>query len=360
MTFPWRRQPPSPFDGPFDIRSVALTGLFVLALFYTLYFARAFFLPVFVALQLNFLLSPVVRALKNIYVPAAVGAALLLLALLGATAYGFYQLSGPASDWMARLPVSLRRFEAKVGSVRKPVENVRRAAEEVEKITRMDDGSGPPVVELKQPALLDTLLKGTQNFFAAAVAVVLILYFLLATEDLFLRKLIKALPGLEKVRAGEVLRNTEHQISAYLLTITVINICLGALVGFLLYLLGMPNPVLWGAMAAFLNFVPFFGPLVGVTVLTLVATLNYSDLSRILLPPAVYFGLHLIENNVSTPWILGRRLILNPVFILLWLFFWWWIWGVAGALLAVPMLATLKIFCDTIEPLAPIGEFLGR
>jgi DNA ligase D-like protein (predicted 3'-phosphoesterase) len=172
----------------------------------------------------------------------------LLFALLGATSYGFYQLSGPATDWMAKLPQSLHRLEAKVEAYRKPVETVRKAAEEVEKMARMDDGKGPPVVELKQPALLDSLLKGTQNFFAAGLASVLILYFLLATEDLFLRKVLKALPGLEKVRAGEVLRNAEQQISAYLLTITVINLCLGAVVGFLLYLLGMPNPVLCWAL----------------------------------------------------------------------------------------------------------------
>lgn len=127
-----------------------------------------------------------------------------------------------------------------------------------------------------------------------------------------------------------------------------------------MFLLGMPNPILWGAMAALAEFVPYLGAAAVVAVLTLAGLVTFDQVGQALLVPAAYLGVNVLQSQFIYPTILGHRLTLNPVAILVGLVFWWWIWGIPGAFLAVPLLATFKIFCDHIEALAPIGEFLGH
>ncbi|MFN2382652.1 MAG: AI-2E family transporter [Gemmatimonadota bacterium] len=351
------------FRGPVDIRSIALTGIFVLALLYTFYFARGFLLPIVLALLLNFLLRPLVRALRRIYIPEAIGAALVILALLSAVAFGVYQLSGPAAAWLDRAPEGMVRIERRIRELRRPVENVREAAEQVgEQVEQLAGGDdGTQQVEVQGASFGATLLSRTQSFIGGLAVMLILLYFMLASGDLFLRKLIRVLPSLsDKKRAVEIARQTEDHISTYLLTVTAINLGLGLAVGLGMKLVGMPNPVLWGVVAGLLNFIPYLGALMTVGVLTLVSLLTFDDIGRALLAPLVYFGINFIEGSVVTPTLLARRLTLNPVVVFVGLMFWGWMWGVPGALLAVPILATFKIFCDHIPPLSPIGEFLGR
>jgi predicted PurR-regulated permease PerM len=341
--------------------TVALTGLFIIAVFYTLYTARAVLLPVVLAFHVGLLLAPAVAALRRARLPEPVGAAVVLAALLAGLGGGFYLLAGPASDWMARLPGSFRTIEHKIRDVRKPVEAVRQAAEEVDKITAGQPAAGrAPVVEVKEPGVFDAMLSGTHTLVAGAVLMLLTLYFFLASGDLFLRKVIRVLPRLaDKKRAVEIARETERQVSAYLATITVINAALATVLGVIFALMGLPSPALWAVMAFVLNFIPFLGPLTGVVVLGVVAAVTFPTLGHALAVPAIYFVLHNVETNIITPLVLGRRLTLNPLVIFLWLSLWFWLWGIPGALLAVPMLKTLKIFCDNIPSLAPMGEFLG-
>jgi predicted PurR-regulated permease PerM len=177
---------------------------------------------------------------------------------------------------------------------------------------------------------------------------------------MFLRKLIKVLPSFEdKKRAVEIARQIETEISTYLVTITLINVALGLAVWGALALIGVPTPLLWGVLATFANYIPLLGPLTMISVLTMVGLLTFPDLPHALMPPGAFLGLHFLESYLLTPMILGRRLTLNPVVIFLGLIFWGWLWGIAGALLAVPIMMVLKIFCEHSEPLAPIGEFLG-
>jgi predicted PurR-regulated permease PerM len=332
--------------------------------FYTLYFARSLILPIVLALLLSFLLAPIVRALKRIYIPEALGAGLVILALLGAVSLGVYRLSGPAATWIERAPEGLERVERRIRQIRRPVEEVREAAEQVERqVERIAGGDGrqPQQVELRGQTLTAIVLSRTGSFIGGAVVMIVLLYFLLASGDLFLRKLVRVLPRLEdKKRAIEIARQTERHVSTYLSTVTLINVALGVVVWFVMRLVGMPNPVLWGVTAGLLNFVPYLGALVTVGVLALVSILTFEELGRALVAPLLFLGINAIEGYFFTPMLLGRRLTLNPVVIFLGLILWGWMWGIAGALLAVPILATFKILCDHIEPLAPVGEFLGR
>jgi predicted PurR-regulated permease PerM len=343
-----------------EIRPLAITGLFVLALFYTLYFARAFFLPIVLAVLLDFLLSPLIRTLKRARIPEPFGAALVIVALLGTTGVAVYGLAGPAREWGSKLPASMREAENRLQKLRRPVEQMSKTAEQVEQATRMDDSKTTEVV-VKGPSLSERLFGTTQTILTTAVEVIILLYFLLAAGDLFLQKLIKVLPQLrDKKKAVAIARETEASISTYLVTVTLVNLGLGLAVAAVMYVLEMPNPILWGALAAFAEFIPYLGATAMVAVLTLAGLVTFEQVGHALLVPAGYLAVNLLQSQLIAPLILGRRLTLNPVAIFIGLVFWWWIWGVPGAFIAVPLIATFKIFCDHIEALAPIGEFLGR
>jgi predicted PurR-regulated permease PerM len=343
-----------------EIRSIAVTGLLLLAVFYTLYFARAFLLPITIAVLLDFLLSPIIRALKRLHVPEPVGAALVLLVLLGAVGAGGYTLAEPAREWMAKAPESLAKVQSRLRDLRRPVEQVTRTAEQVEAATEVSK-RGPDEVVLRGPRLSERLFGTTQSLLTGAMETIILLYFLLAAGDMFLQKLIKVLPLLkDKKKAVAIARETEASISTYLFTVALVNIGLGLAVTLVMLLLKMPNALLWGSLAALAEFIPYVGATVMLALLSMAGLAAFPTVGHALLVPGAYLAVNLIQANFISPMVLGRRLTLNPVAILVGLIFWWWIWGVGGAFVAVPLLATFKIFCDHIESLAPIGEFLGK
>jgi predicted PurR-regulated permease PerM len=342
-----------------NIRSVSLTGLFLLGVLYTLYFARALFLPLVLVLLLDALFSPLVRRLKRARVPETLSAAIILATLIGTVGLGVYRLSSPAAGWVAKAPQSLARVRAKLRTLRLPLENINQTAAQVEEITDMG-GDEVVQVEVKQASLGESLFGGTTEVLSGAILVSCLLFFTLSAGDLFLVKAVKALPRLQdKKRAVQIARETEDQISSYLTTVTLINAAFGIMVGLAMHALGMPNPVLWGVLAGVTNFIPYLGALFCMAVLGVVALVHFDALSPALTVLAVFFVLNLLESYLLTPLVVGRQLSLNPVAVFVGVLFWGWIWGVAGALLAVPILAMAKIFCDRIEGLAAVGEFLG-
>jgi predicted PurR-regulated permease PerM len=343
-----------------EVRSVAITGLFVLAVLYTLFFARAFLLPIVLAVLLDFLLSPIIRALKRIHIPEPLGAAIVLLALLGGLGGAAYSLADPAREWVRKAPQSIAKVQERLRDLRRPVEQVTRTAEQVEAATEVSE-SGPQEVVVRGPRLSERLFGSTQSLLTGALETLILLYFLLAAGDLFLQKLIKVLPLLrDKKKAVAIARETEASISTYLFTVAVVNIGLGVAVTLVMLLLKMPNALLWGTLAALAEFIPYLGATVMLGLLAMAGLVAFPDVGRALLVPGAYLAVNLVQANFISPTVLGRRLTLNPVAILVGLVFWWWIWGVGGAFIAVPLLATFKIFCDHIESLAPIGEFLGK
>jgi predicted PurR-regulated permease PerM len=341
-------------------RSFILMGLFLLVLFHTLLLTRDLFLPLMLAFFLSFLLSPVLRVLKRAHIPESVGAALLLLVLVGGVGLGVYSLVTPATEWIAKAPESMSRVQRKLRALRAPIQQMNRTADAVER-TIAGDTTAAPVAAVKSPSWIkEALYGGTTAFVSEATVVIVLLYFLLASGDLFLRKLIKVLPTLkDKKRAVEIAREMERNISTYLFTVTLINIGVGVAVGVGVWLLGMPNPVLWGVLAGVLTYIPYLGAIVGIGILGLAALLVFDDVGQALAVPAVYLVVSFVEGNFVTPMVLGRRLTLNPVVIFVGLLFWFFLWGIPGALLAVPTLAVFKIVCDHVDTLAPVGEFFG-
>ena len=345
---------------PFDIRSIALTGLFVLAIFYTMYFMRSFLLPLVLALLLSYLLRPIVRAGARLHIPPPLSAAIILLSFFGLIGYAVSFLATPAAGWLEKAPYSLQQFQSKLIPLRGPMQNVAKASGEIEKITTPEAQQAKPAVEVKRHPIADILYVRTPELIVSAVMLIILLYFLLAYDGVFLTKLIKLLPTLaDKKRAVSIATEIETHVSRYLLTVTLINIGLGFAVGTAAGSLGLPNPVMWGAMVAILNFVPYLGALTGIICMTLGAVLSFDSFGYALVFPAVYLLLATLEGNFITPWVMGRSLTLNPVMVLLSLSFWGWMWGIAGIILAVPILAAFKIFCAHIKPIEPIAEFLS-
>lgn len=347
-------------QGPFGIKSLALSGLFILAAFYTLYLGRAFFLPIILAVLLSFLLSPLVRWLKKLHIPEGLSSAVVVFGFLGLLGWGVYGLSSPAYEWASQAPKTLRKVEAKLRDFKKPVQTVSKATEQMEKITQVGGGRQPTQVAVQAESLGERMFSQATDFVSNGLVMIILLYFLLASGDMFLRKLIRVLPSLaDKKRAVEIARQIETEISAYLATITFINVLLGLAVWGIMSAIGLPNPLLWGVLAAVTNYIPYLGALVMIGVLAMVGFVTFDGLGQSLMAPGAFIGLNLIESYFLTPMILGRRLTLNPVVIFLGLTFWGWLWGITGAVLAVPIMVVFKIFCDHSEALAPLGEFLG-
>ena len=347
---------------PFDVRSLALSGLFLLAIFYTMYFLRSLLLPIVLALLLSYLLRPIVRGLTKIKIHSMLGSALLLLGVVGGIGYGMSFLAGPATAWIDKVPYSLHELQLRLRPFRQPMEKVAQASGAIANLTATDSNTAnkAPTVEVQNHSITDALMVQTPEFLISTLTMLILLYFLLAYDGVFLAKLIRLMPTLsDKKRAVAIAHEIESQVSRYLFTVTVINCCLGLAVGVTVGLLGLPNPTMWGAMVAVLNFIPYLGAFTGIICMTLGAVLSFNSFGYALLFPACYFVLASLEGNFVTPFVMGRSLTLNPVLVLLSLMFWGWLWGIVGVILAVPILAAFKIFCSHIEPMEPLAEFLS-
>ena len=343
---------------PFDVGSIALTGLFILALFYTIYFMRSILLPIVLALLLSYLLRPIVRGLARLKIPLPVGSALILIGLLAVVSSGISALATPTVTWLQKAPAGLTELQRKLSPVKRSVAQVTQATGEIEKLASTN--AEIKTVEVKRHPITEMFFMRTPEFIASAVLSLILLYFLLVYDQAFIAKLVKLLPTFsDKKTAVAIAHDIESQVSRYLFTITAINASLGLAVGTAVGLLGLRNPVMWGVMVALLNFVPYLGALTGIICMTIGATLSFDSLGYALIFPAVYLAFGTLEGSFITPWIMGRSLTLNPVIILLSLTFWGWMWGIVGIILAVPILAAFKIFCAHIKPMEPLAEFLS-
>ncbi len=344
---------------PRNRQALLLAGIFGLLLIYSLYFARDIAIPVVFAVILHFALEPVMRSLVRLHIPRAIAGLLVILAFLACVAGFAMTLSAPAADWIAKAPQSLSRIEDRLYFLKEQIAEVQDALHHVEKIAA-GTGRETAVVAVEGPGLSSSLFSGTRSMLTEFGTITVLLFFFLVSGDMMLRRFVEILPRLaDKKQAVEITREIESQVSAYLGTIGLINAAVGVATGVAAYLCGLPDPVLWGTVAFALNFIPILGPLTGVTVLFLVGLMTFDGVGHALLPAGIYLLIHLVEGEALTPMLLARRFVLNPVLVMVSLVFWYWMWGIAGALLAVPMLAILKIVCDRVRPLMALGHFLG-
>jgi len=341
-----------------DLGTIFLGGLFCLAAITALQASSAIVLPVVFAFIFNLLLQPPMRILERFYVPRAVGALLAIALVVGSLVGLGAALSGPAASWAAKLPAGIPRLEEHLSFLRAPLDTFQRFLRQAERVAE-GTAPGAPSIAVQSSSFLNKVVFGTRDIADGLFTMVLVLFFLLVSGDTFLRRLVEILPHFgDKRRAVEISQRIENDISGYLFTITAMNGVVGLATGAAAYLCGLGDPLLWGSVAFMLNYVPFLGPLLGIAIFILAGLLSFETLWQALLPAALFFGIHLIEGETLTPMLLARRFTLNPVLVILALIFWYWMWGVPGAILSVPMLAITKIICDRVQSLMAFGHFL--
>ena len=343
---------------PPDVKTIFLGGLFLLALLTAFYAAAEIVLPIVVAFVLMLVLQPAMRLLHRLHLPRALAALLMIAVLFAAIAGLSTVLSGPAAEWAQKLPQGIPKLEERLSFLREPITAVQTFMSRAETLAQ-GTGPAPMPVAVEGTGLSQRLLEGTRSILTGLLETVLVLFFLLLSGDTFLRRLVEVLPSFKNKRqAVEISQQIESDISAYLTTITVMNIVVGVATGTVAAFCGLGDPVLWGTVAFLLNYVPILGPAIGVMVFLLAGLISSDTVWAALLPAGLYLGVHIIEGEVVTPMLLARRFTINPVLVIVSLVFWYWMWGVPGAILATPMLAVTKIVCDRIQSLAPFGHFI--
>ncbi len=325
---------------------------------------QALLLPIVLAILLALLLTPAVDLVERLRLPRWLGALLVVVALMAALVGAATQLAAPAQRWLNPKSPEWRKLEFRIREVKRPLETIQGAQERVAGIAEGAAG-GPAKPKPKEVVVerrdIFKAIDDAKPLLVGALSTIVLLYFLLSSGDLFLRKLIRVLPRLtDKKTAVGIARTIQVEIGRYFLTIAAINLALGVVTAGLMAWLGMPSPVFWGALVAALNFIPYAGPGVSLLLLTAGAFVSLDSWATIAAVPLSFFVLVLIEGQLLQPILVGRRLRLNVVVTFLAVLLWGWLWGLGGVVVAIPVLVVLKICADHVASLSALGEFISR
>jgi predicted PurR-regulated permease PerM len=359
---------------PVDVRSAALTVLAVIAVVMLLQYAQSMIIPIVLGLLISYALDPAVDWMENKRVPRPIGAALVLCVVVGGGGYLLYGLRSEANAIVEQLPAGARRLRQLLENDRPTtptaIQQVQKAANELEKAA---DAAAPPPprsgvqrVQVEPPpfSMGDYLMWGSIGIATAVGQIVLILflaYFLLASGDLYRRKLVKiAGPSLtQKKITIQILSEIDRQIETFLL-VQVFTSSVVAIATWLAFrAMGMQQAAVWGIVAGVFNSIPYFGPVLVTGATAGIAFLQFGNIHMAVLVGAVALVITTLEGFLLTPWLTSRTARMNAVAVFIGLLFWGWVWNVWGMLLAVPMLMVLKAICDHVDDLKPIGELLG-
>jgi predicted PurR-regulated permease PerM len=339
--------------------------LLVLAMTAFLYWARPVILPVVLAFMAAAALRPLVRLLSRLHVPAIPAALIIFVLLVSALVVGFVGAGRPAMTWVADGPEHVTELQNKIARLFPSAARLSRAISALDDLSvtgeKKDGQKKIPTVQINDLRAGPTIVGWTGMFLGGLGEVIVLVYLLLASEDMFLQKLVRIIPlHSDKKRAIDISHEVQAQVSNYLSSVLLINLALGAVAWLGFYYMGVPRAGMWGIVVVILNFVPYFGPIVGITMLLVVGLISFDSVSQAFMPFGWYLLIHLIEANFVTPILLGRRFTLNPVAIFISLMFWFWLWGVPGALLSVPILVSVKAVCDRLPRAHFVSEFISR
>lgn len=361
---------------PVSVHSISLAVLAVLAVVFVLHWARAVFIPLMLGVMISHALSAPVNVLQKWHIPRAIGAAVLLLVIVGGTGYAVYSLGDDASELVETLPQAVHKLRVGVfnerGASEGAMEKVQKAATQLEQAASEAGTSQPAApsgvmrVQIENPKLdiKDYLWMGTKGAveFAGQLTVVLFLaYFMLVSGDLLRRKLVKITgPTLSNKKVTiSVLDEITGQIQRYLLVQIFTSVLVGVATWLAFLWIGLEHAAIWGIAAGIFNTIPYLGPIVVTGSTGLVAFLQFGTLSMVLLVASVSLLITSLEGYLITPWLTGRVSRMNPLVIFVAVLFWGWLWGAWGLLLGVPIIMIIKAVCDRVESLKPIGELLG-
>ena len=351
------------FDAPEPLVQISrrllhvMTGILVLMSAYTFYVSSPVLIPLTLAVLITIILSPVMSLFDGLKIRRSISAAIVLAMLAGLVGGGAYGLAGSAQEWLEKLPKSGGKIDKMLRSVKKPFAQIEKATEQLSASDRQSANT-PPAVQIATPSLTERVVGGSAQIAAAMSVILVLVFFLLASGDTFLRKLVSVIPTFaDKKRTVEMIRSIESDISFYLTMMLLINAGLGLGVVLITALLGIPDPLLWGALTVVLSFAPYAGEMAITVTLFIISMVTFDTLGQALIAPVSYVIL-MSSVHLTVPVIVQRRLLLNPVAIFIAILFLGWIWGIPGALLAVPLLASCKIICERIDHLNAIAAFL--
>lgn len=343
-----------------SVRAVPLMMLVlvVLALLYTLAMARTLVVPLVLASFLGVGLNPLVLGVSRLHIPRALSALIVMLALGAGLASAVTLLTPAAVEWLQQAPSAIRHDLAP--RLRPLTLKLQEANRATQSLTGTLESSAQAVSDKPGLDFWD-VVSVTPSILAFTVTVALLVFFFLIYGDRMLLKLVEISPSFGRKRdVVSIVRGIQSKVSRYLLTCTAINLTLGVVSAGAFWWLGLSDPMLWGALVALANYIPYVGAVSMGIVLALVGIMQFHVLAPALAPAAVFALLSAIEGNLITPLVMGRSMRLSPVAILIWLLVWAWLWGIAGALLAVPMLVTLKLIAERIEGWRWLAHLVGR
>jgi predicted PurR-regulated permease PerM len=344
------------------VRDRLLVAILVLLLLYACAVAASLIVPMLIALLLSLLLAPAVRFLSHSGVPRSIASILVLGCVVTAMLVALLSLVEPARDWLAEAPRTMTKVERALQSIQHSLREASEAGERIAELTEGGDSRQRQqrVVEAA-PSQLAQALRATPMVLTTLLVILILSFIFLLHGDGLLRKLVEIAPELRmKKEIVMATRSAQHDLSVYVLSITVINIGVGALTAFGLWWLGVPNPLLWGSVAALLNYAPYIGPATMLVVLTLVGFGHYDSPLDALLPPGLFLLLNIIEGQLFTPLTVGRRLALDPVVVFVGLVTLGWLWGIPGVLLALPLMTCLRIVAEHISGWETMAKILRR
>jgi predicted PurR-regulated permease PerM len=338
----------------------AVIGIFILLLMGSMAYARAFLMPVVMALLLSMIFSPVRRMFERAGLSSGLSAFLIVGTLVVGLVAGVGALATPVSGWIERAPMIGTQLEWKLRDLRGATDSMREVAAQVDKMTAGEDDPDVQRVVVEDARNAMVVAMTVPSVLGQVAFTLVLLFFLLASGEMFYEKIVYVMPTFKDKRlAVRIVRDIERKLSHYLFTITVINAGLGVAVGLAMWWFGMPNPLLFGVAAFLLNYVPFLGAIIGVAISTVIAILTFPLLGQAAVVGAVYFLLTAIEGQFVTPWFVGRRLQLNTVVVFLSVTLFAWLWSVVGMLVATPLLVMIRTFCEHIPSLQHLGSFLS-
>ncbi|WP_298401640.1 AI-2E family transporter [Sphingobium sp.] len=328
------------------LASIALTsgiGL-MLALPFALRAGAEFFLPLTAALVIAIALVPLLEWMERRGIPSGLSALIAVVGFLLVANTALVLIIVPATDWFRILPQRLPKIQANLAPLIDFYSNLQRFVDETVQMLATGPVAAAQASAVEAPrSLLQFAATSAPSAIIQMVFALLIIYFFLAGWTKLRRRTINSRGSFDGAMAvARVIQNVVDATSAYVITIATINLCLGLAVAIALSVIGMPSPLMWGGIVALLNFVPYFGPMLAAVLLGLGGLMVFDDVYVALLPAGLQVAFHLVEANVVTPMLLGRRLTMNPLLILVSLTFWGWVWGTPGALLAVPLLIIIQ------------------
>jgi predicted PurR-regulated permease PerM len=346
--------PPRPWAG----KSLIVPSLAVIA---AMYFAKDLLIPLVLAVLLALLLRPLFGRMQSLRLPDFASAAILLLAVTAVILLGVYKLAGQAQEWLTHAPDTMAQVTKMLPTNSGPFGDFQKTKDAVSALTKSTDGQKTIPVEISSPDLAITMLGTSGHVVASAIIVLVVAFFVLALSDVLLRQAVESRPlFFEKKNIVQLVQNVEEGISRYLLTVTLINVGLGVVTALTMWVLRIPNPILWGVMATTLNYVPHVGAFLCMIVLFFVGAVTHESLSYGGLVAGCFAVITFIESYFITPLTLSKSLQLSPLAVILSVLFWGWLWGIPGGLMAAPLLAVAKIICDQFEVTKPVAVFLGE